>query len=114
MKIALNVSYVLDVEDRNDFYNIGNGSLRKDILEKLFDIFSEEITLSENVKGTRNSGIECVPIYENKNCVKCDCCGKYLSISKDLYLGLDYPTEVNGKKICNSCEWELRPLKSAT
>ena len=114
MKIALNVSYVLDVEDRNDFYNIVNGSLRGDIINALFNTFPDEITLSENVKGTRNNGIACIPIYENKNCVKCDCCGKYLSISKDIYLGLDYPTEINGKNLCSSCEWELRPPESTT
>jgi len=107
MKIALNVNYVLTFEDENDFYN-ANGSLRESIRKGLIDLFPEKITVSENVWGMLNNGRECIPIIENTNCVRCDCCGKYLSISEELYLGLDYPNRVNGSILCNSCEWDMR------
>lgn len=108
MKIALSVNYVLDVENRNDFYNVGNGYRRDDIVKELSVKFPNEIKLSENVKGIRNGEVACVPLYENKNCVRCDCCGKYLSLSKELPLSLDCPTEANGRTLCGSCVWELR------
>lgn len=111
MKIALTVNYILDVEDVNDFYTSAKDGGRKSlesIDKELNDKFPKEIYLSEKVKGTRNC-LSNIPLVENKNCVKCDCCGKYLSISKNVYLGLDYLTEVNGRTLCKSCEWEFRP-----
>ena len=109
MKIALNVNYVLDVDDINDFYGVEKGSGHKwleSIDRELNTRFPKEINISEKVKGTR-SCLSNIPLIENKNYVRCDFCGKYLSISKNVYLGLDSRTEIKGKNLCESCKWEL-------
>lgn len=105
MKIALTVNYILDVEDKNLFYDSEN-KLLNSLKSELNGRFPEELPLSENVKGARNC-LTYIPLTENKNYVRCDFCGKYLSISENLYLGLDCLTVIKGRNLCSGCKWEL-------
>ncbi len=115
MIVSLTVNYVLEIDDRNDFYD-EKGRLLESMNEKLSSRYPKEIKLTENVKGKRNN-LTFVPLYEGKNCFRCSACGKYLSDLKYVYLGIDYCTEINGKKFCCSCAWEredeLRQEKSS-
>ena len=106
MKIALTVNYILDVEDENVFYNSKTNKLLDSLKNELNGRFPEELALSENVKGVRNC-LTYIPLSENRNYVRCDSCGKYLSISENLYLGLDCLTVIKGRNLCLGCKWEL-------
>jgi len=107
LKISLTVNYVLDIDDRFDFYDSKSHKILECIDEELTIKFPKEVTLSEKVKGVRSS-LTYIPITENKSYVRCFGCGKYLSISENIYLGLDRITEINGKNYCSSCAWELK------
>lgn len=111
MLISLTVNYLLDVDSREDFFDAETGKLRDDISEKLNSLYPEKISLSENVEGRKNN-ITHVPLIENKNCYRCEGCGKLLSNSGAVWLGIDRYIQKDGKFYCTGCEWEMRATSS--
>ncbi len=105
MIVSLTVNYVLEADDRNDFYDVNTGRLLESMHETLVSRYPKEIKLSDNVRGRIND-LTYVPLEEGKNCFRCSACGKYLSDLKYVYLGIDYWQEIDGEKFCCSCAWE--------
>lgn len=107
MDIMLTVSYSLKIP-KDEFFHPENGEVNKEIREKLKKLFPEEIALTENVVAQKEHLIH-YPLRENKNCLRCASCGKWLYMPGREYLpvSLEYCKVVKEIPLCSSCAWEL-------
>lgn len=107
MDIMLTVSYSLKIP-KDEFFHPENGEVNKEMREKLEKLFPEEIALTENVVAQKEHLIH-YPLRENKNCLRCASCGKWLYMPGREYLpvSLEYCKVVKEIPLCSSCAWEL-------
>lgn len=103
--LSLTVNYIIETEDRDDFFDCGR--LRPDIQEQLESRFPKQISLSPQVRGERHS-LTHMPMTEGQNFVRCALCGRPLSTSVALYLGLDAVTAIDGQPYCSSCAYDMK------
>lgn len=106
MDINLTVSYSLKIP-RDEFFQ-DSGEPKVEVLEQLKKLFPKEITLAEDAVAKREHLIH-APLYENKNCLRCASCGKWLYMPGKEYFqeSLDYCKMVKEIPLCSSCAWEL-------
>ena len=106
MDIMLTVSYALKIS-KDDFFT-ESGKVKEEAKAQLEKLFPKEIALMENVIAEREHLIH-YPLYENKNCLRCASCGKWLYMpGKDYFpVSLDYCKMVKEIPLCFSCAWEL-------
>ena len=90
MDIMLTVSYSLKIS-KDDFFHPETGIVNEEMREKLEKLFPQEIALTEDTVAQREH-LSHLPLYENKNCLRCASCGKWLYMPGKEYLaeGLDY------------------------
>lgn len=107
MDIMLTVSYCLKIQ-RDEFYCPENGHVKEEIEEQLENMFPKEVILTNNLTAQREHLMH-IPLQENKNCLRCASCGKWLYMPGKEYLqeGLEYCRMVKNIPLCPSCAWEL-------
>lgn len=107
MDILLTVSYSLKIP-KEKFFHPENGYVKEEIREQLEKLFPEEFVLAEDAVAQREHLIH-NPLIENKNCLRCASCGKWLYMPGKEYLpgGLEYCKVVKEIPLCSSCAWEL-------
>ncbi|NBK93556.1 hypothetical protein D5278_16500 [bacterium 1XD21-13] len=107
MDIMLTVSYSLKIP-RDQFFNSKNGYVKAEIRKQLEKLFPKEISLLEDTVAQREHLIH-MPLYENKNSLKCASCGKWLYMPEKEFSQacLEYCKIVKDIPLCPSCAWEL-------
>lgn len=107
MDIMLTVSYSLKIP-KERFFHTESGDVKEEIREQIEKLFPEEIVLEEDAIAQREHLIH-YPLIENKNCLRCASCGKWLYMPEKEYLpvSLEYCKLVKEIPLCSSCAWEL-------
>lgn len=107
MDIMLTVSYCINIP-RDEFFETESGEVNEEIMERLETLFPKEIVLAKEVAAQREHLIH-YPLIENKNSLRCVCCGRWLYMPDKEYLpvSLEYCQMVEGIPLCSSCAWEL-------
>lgn len=107
MDIMLTVSYSLKIP-RDQFFNSENGYVKAEMRKQLEKLFPKEISLMEDTVAQREHLMH-MPLYENKNSLRCASCGKWLYIpGKELpQVCLEDCKIVKEIPLCPSCAWEL-------
>lgn len=108
MNIMLTVSYSLKISE-DEFFGSETGYVKEEMQEQMEKIFPKEITLTDSVVAQREQLIH-YPLYENKNCLRCVSCGKWLRMPNKECLSLVSLEDckmIKGIPLCSSCAWEL-------
>lgn len=108
MSIMLTISYFLKIPE-DEFFVQETGYVKEVMQEQLEKIFPKEITLTDNVVAQREHLIH-YPLCENKNCLRCVSCGKWLHMPNKECLSLVSLEDckmIKGIPLCSSCAWEL-------
>lgn len=107
LDIMLTISYSLKIS-KERFFHPESGEVRVEMEEQLEKLFPEEIMLSGDIAAKREHLIHS-PLIENRNCLRCAFCGKWLYMPGKEYLpaSLDYCKMVKEISLCSSCAWEL-------
>lgn len=107
MDIMLTVSYCINIP-RDEFLQAESGEVNEEMMKRLETLFPKEIALTKEVVAQREHLIH-YPLIENKNSLRCACCGRWLYMPKREYLpaSLEYCQMVEGIPLCPSCAWEL-------
>ena len=107
MDVMITVGYCLKIP-REAFFSSENGYEKEEMREQLEKSFPKEIALTENAVAQREYLIY-HPLVENKNCLRCVSCGKWLYMPGKEHLSvlLDHCKMVKGIPLCSSCAWEL-------
>lgn len=107
MDIMLTVSYSLKIP-KEKFFHPESGYVKEEIEEQLEKLFPEEIVLAEGTAARREHLIH-YPLVENRNCLRCASCGRWLYMPGKEYppVSLEYGRVVKEIPLCSSCAWEL-------
>lgn len=84
MDIMLTVSYSLKIP-KDEFFHSESGEVKEEMREQLEKLFPEEIVLPGDTTAKRESLIH-APLIENKNCLRCASCGKWLYMPEKKYV----------------------------
>lgn len=105
--VMLTVSYTLKIP-KDEFWNPENGKVNEEMRQRLEKLFPEEIALTEDAVAQREHLMH-YSLRENKNCLRCASCGKWLYMPGKEYLaeGLEYCKMRKKIPLCSSCAWEL-------
>ena len=107
MDMMLTVSYSLKIP-KEEFFHPESGEVKEEMREQLEKLFPKEIVLPGGTAAKREHLIH-APLIENKNCLRCASCGRWLYMPGKEYMsaGLDDCKMVKGIPLCSSCGWEL-------
>ena len=107
MDIMMTVSYSLKIPE-DEFFHSENRDVRGKMREQLEKLFPKEIVIMEDTVAKREHLVH-YPLLENKNCLICASCGKWLYMPGKEHLaeGLEYCKMVKEIPLCPSCAWEL-------
>lgn len=107
MDIMMTVSYSLKIPE-DEFFHSENRDARGKMREQLEKLFPKEIVIMEDTVAKREHLVH-YPLLENKNCLRCASCGKWLYMpgKEHLVEGLEYCKMVKEIPLCPSCAWEL-------